>query len=319
MSPPWVHGPQAFVRSSPLRKLAIIMAAGKTSEYVSAVAALEQALGSLGWKNGENLQVDERWSAGSEDDVRSAAREIIASNPDVILGQSAAVIEALQSATRTTPIVFLHVADPAVYGFVSNLARPEGNVTGITNIIPSIGAKWLQLLKEIAPTVTRPTMLVNPDTQPDRGAIFLTPFQSAARSLGLTPIKGEVHDLEGIETSMAGLAKEPGGGVVVIPDAFFASHSTQIVALADRIRLPAVYPYRYYAAQGGLLSYGVNNIDLFVQAGPYIDRILKGAKPSDLPVQQPSRFQLVINMKTAKALNLSVSPSLQATADEVIE
>jgi putative ABC transport system substrate-binding protein len=162
-------------------------------------------------------------------------------------------------------------------------------------------------------------MLVNPDTQPDRGAIFLTPFQGAARSLGLTPIKGEVQDLEGIETSMAGLAKEPGGGVVVIPDAFFASHSTQIVTLADRFRLPAVYPYRYYAAQGGLLSYGVNNVDLFVQAASYIDRLLKSAKPSDLPVQQPSRFQLVINMKTAKALNLSVPPSLQASADEVIE
>jgi putative ABC transport system substrate-binding protein len=315
----WSASVRAQQQPQRIRKLGIIMAAGKTPEYVGSVAALKQALGSLGWKEGENLRIEDRWSAGSEDAARSAAQEVIKSNPDLILGQSATVIEALRSATRTIPIVFLHVADPAVYGFVSNLARPEGNVTGITNIVPSIGAKWLQLLKEIAPAVTRPTMLVNPDTQPDRGAIFLTPFEGAARSLGLTPIKGEVHDLEGIERSMAGLAKEPGGGVVVIPDAFFASHSTQIVALADRFRLPAVYPYRYYAAQGGLLSYGVNNVDLFVQAGPYIDRILKGAKPSDLPVQQPSRFQLVINMKTAKALNLSVSPSLQATADEVIE
>src|SRR6516164_7248542 len=291
-----------------LRRLIVIMAVGKTPEYAAALAALEQALDSLGWKSGENLRIDDRWSAGSEEGARSAAREIVALKPDVILGQSAAVIQALQSTTRTIPIVFLHVADPAVYGFVSNLARPEGNITGITNIVPSIGAKWLQLLKEIAPAVTRPTMLVNPDTQPDRGAIFLAPFQGAARSLGLTPIKGEVHDPEGIETSMAGLAKEPGGGVVVIPDAFFASHSTQIVALAERFRLPAVYPYRYYAAQGGLLSYGVNNVDLFVQAAPYIDRLLKNAKPSDLPVQQPTRFQLVINMKTAKALNLSVPP-----------
>src|SRR6516165_12133943 len=314
----WPHALRAQ-QPNPIRKLAIIMAAGKTPEYVAAVAALEQTLGSAGWKNGENLRIDERWSAGSEDGARSAAQEVIASNPDVILGQSAAVIAALQSATRTTPIVFLHVADPAVYGFVSNLARPEGNITGITNIVPSIGAKWLQLLKAIAPAVTRPTMLVNPDTQPDRGAIFLAPFQGAAQSLGLTQIKGEVQDLEGIEASMAGLAKEPGGGVVVIPDAFFASHSTQIVALADRFHLPAVYPYRYYAAQGGLLSYGVNNVDLFVQAAPYIDRLLKNAKPSDLPVQQPSRFQLVINMKTAKALNLSVPPSLQASADEAIE
>jgi putative tryptophan/tyrosine transport system substrate-binding protein len=161
-------------------------------------------------------------------------------------------------------------------------------------------------------------MLIGP-AQPDRGAVFLIPFEDAARSLGLIPTKGEVHDLQSIETSMAGLAKEPGGGVVVIPDALFASHSTQIVALADRFRLPTVYPYRYYAAQGGLLSYGVNNIDLFAQAGPYVDRILRGAKPSDLPVQQPTRFQFVINIKTAKALNLSVPPSLLATADEVIE
>jgi putative ABC transport system substrate-binding protein len=315
----WSASVRAQQQPQRVRKLGIIMAVGKTPEYVAAAAALEQALGALGWKQGENLRIDERWSAGSEGGARSAAQEITALNPDVIVGQSATVIEALRATTRTTPIVFLHVADPVIYGFVSNLARPEGNVTGITNIVPSIGAKWLQLLKEIAPAVTRATMLVNPDTQPDRGAIFLTPFEGAARSLGLTPIKGEVHDLETIETSMAGLAKEPGGGVVVIPDAFFASHSTQIVALADRFRLPAVYPYRYYAAQGGLLSYGVNNVDLFVQAAPYIDRILKGAKPSDLPVQQPSRFQLVINMKTAKALNLSVPPSLQATADEVIE
>jgi putative ABC transport system substrate-binding protein len=206
-----------------------------------------------------------------------------------------------------------------IYGFVSSLARPDGNVNGITNIIPSIGGKWLQLLKEIAPAVARSALLINPDTQPDRGAIFLNPFEAAAQSLGVTSVKGEVHDLEGIETLMASLAEEPRGGVVVIPDAFFASSSTQIVELAQRFRLPVIYPYRYYAAQGGLLSYGVNNVDLFRQAAPYIDRILRGAKLSDLPVQQPTRFQLVINMRTAKALSLTVPRSLQVSADEVIE
>jgi len=261
----------------------------------------------------------DRWSAGSQEGARAAPQEITALNPDVILGQSAAVVESLVSMTRSIPIVFLHVADPVIYGFVSNLARPEGNVTGITNIVPSIGSKWLQLLKEIAPALTRAALLVNPETQPDRGAIFLNPFEGAARSLGVTSVNGEVHDVLGIETLMAGLATEPRGGVVVIPDAFFASHSTQIVALAERFRLPAVYPYRYYVTQGGLLSYGVNNVDLFRQAAPYVDRILRGAKPSDLPVQQPTRFQLVINMKTAKALNLTVPPSLQASADEAIE
>jgi putative ABC transport system substrate-binding protein len=295
------------------------MAVGKTPEYVAALTSFQQALALLGWKQGDNLRIDDRWSAGSQEAARAAAQEIAALNPDVILGQSAAVVEALLSMTRSIPIVFLHVADPVIYGFVSNLARPEGNVTGITNIVPSIGSKWLQLLKEIAPALTRAALLVNPETQPDGGAIFLNPFEDAARSLGVTSVKSKVHDVKGIETLMAGLATEPGGGVVVIPDAFFASHSTQIVALAERFRLPAVYPYRYYVAQGGLLSYGVNNVDLFRQAAPYVDRILRGAKPSDLPIQQPTRFQLVINMKTAKVLNLTVPQSLQASADEVIE
>jgi putative ABC transport system substrate-binding protein len=242
----------------------------------------------------------------------------LALKPEVILGQSAAVVEALESATATTPIVFLHVADPVSSGFVSNLARPGGNITGITNIEPSIGGKWLQLLKEMAPAVTRAALFVNPDTQPDRGSIFLNPFEAAARSLDVTSANGEVHDLKGIEAVMAGLATGPRGGVVVTPDAFFAGHSTQIVALAERFRVPAVYPYRYYVAQGGLLCYGVNNVDLFRQAAPYVDRILRGAKPADLPVQQPTRFDLVLNLNTAKALGLTVPQSLLLRADEMI-
>ena len=302
-----------------VRRLGIIIAVGKTPEYVAALAAFEQVLGSLGWKQGDNLRIDDRWSAGGPESARSAANEIAALGPDVILGQSAAVLEALLSTTRTIPIVFLHVADPVAYGFVSNLARPGGNVTGITNIEPSIGGKWLQLLKEMAPAVTRAALLVNPDTQPDRGAIFINPFEAAARSLGVTSVKGEVRDLQSIEAVMARLATERRGGVVVAPDAFFASHSTQIVALAERFRLPAVYPYRYYVAQGGLLCYGVNNVDLFRQAAPYVDRILRGAKAADLPIQQPTRFELVINAKTAKALSLTVPPSLLAAAAEVIQ
>jgi putative tryptophan/tyrosine transport system substrate-binding protein len=300
-----------------VRRLGIIIAVGKTPEYVAALAAFEQVLGSLGWKQGDNLRIDDRWSAGSRESAHSAATDIVALNPDVILGQSAAVVEALLSMTRTIPIVFLHVADPVSSGFVLNLARPGGNVTGITNIEPSIGGKWLQLLKEMAPAVTRAALLINPDTQPDRGAIFLDPFEDAARSLGVTPIKGEVRDMHGVEAVAARLAT--GGGVVVTPDAFFAGHSAQIVALAERFRLPAVYPYRYYVAQGGLLCYGVNNVDLFRQAAPYVDRILRGAKPADLPIQQPTRFELVINKKTAKALNLAMPSSLLTGADEVIE
>jgi putative tryptophan/tyrosine transport system substrate-binding protein len=251
-----------------VRRLGIIIAVGKTPEYVAALAAFEQVVGSLGWKQGNNLRIDDRWSAGGPETARSAANEIAALGPDGILGQSAAAVEALLTTTRTIPIDFLHVADPVVYGFVSNLARPGGNVTGITNIEPSIGGKWLQLLKEIAPAVTRAALLVNPDTQPDRGAIFINPFEAATRSMGVTSVKGEVRDLQSIEAVMARLTTEPRGGVVVAPVALFASHSAQIVALAQRFRLPAVYPYRYFVAQGGLLCYGVDNVDLFRQAAP---------------------------------------------------
>jgi putative ABC transport system substrate-binding protein len=233
-------------------------------------------LGSLGWKQGVNLRIDYHWSAGSQENARSAAKEIEAVNPDVILAQSQAVVDALLSTTRSTPIVFVHIADPVASGIVSSLARPGGNVTGITNIEPSIGGKWLQLLKEMEPAVTRAAMLINRDTAPDRAAIFLDPFEAAIRSLGMTSVRGDVHDLRDIETVMAGLATEPRGGIVVSPDPVFSSHSAVIVNLAARFRLPAVYPYRYYVVEGGLLCYGVNNVDLFRQAAPYVDRYCEG-------------------------------------------
>ena len=301
------------------RGLAVVMAVGKTPEYVDAIEAFERTLASLGWKRGQNLRIDERWSAGSDEQARLAAREIAALGPDVILGQSVPVIEALLATTRTTPVVFLHVADPVASGIVSNLARPERNVTGITNIEPSIGGKWLQLLRDIAPELRRAALLVRPHAYADRGAIFRDPFEVAAHSLGVTTAKGDVEDLPAVEAVMAGLASGASSGVVVAPDAFFASHSAEIIALAGRFRLPAIYPYRYYVAEGGLMSYGVNNVDLFRQAAPYIDRILRGAKPGDLPVQQPTRFELIINLKTAKALGLTISPTLRVRADEIME
>jgi putative ABC transport system substrate-binding protein len=301
------------------RRLGIVIAVGKTPEYVAALAAFEEVLGSLGWKQGVNLRIDYHWSAGGQESARSAAQGIEAFKPDVVLAQSQAVVEALISTTRSIPIVFVHIADPVASGIVSSLARPGGNVTGITNIEPSIGGKWLQLLKEIAPTATRAAMLINRDTAPDLAAIFLDPFEAAARSLGMTSEKGDVHDLGDIEAVMTGLATVPRGGIVMSPDAFFASHSTEIIALAAHFQLPAVYPYRYYVAEGGLLSYGVNNVDLFRQAAPYVDRILRGTKPADLPVQQPTRFELVINTRTATLLNLIIPPALSAGASEVIE
>jgi putative ABC transport system substrate-binding protein len=310
--------PLASAAQQPARRLGIIMAGGKTPEYVAAVAALREVLTSLGWR-GDNLMIDERWSSGDQEHARLAASEIVRLRPDVILGQSVAVIDAVQKATQTIPIVFVHVADPVASGIVKSLSHPVGNVTGITNVEPSIGGKWLQLLKEAAPALTQAAMLVHPETQPDRGAIFLRPFEAAAQFLQVTAVSGEVHDLAGIEATLRGLSNAAGGGVVVIPDAFFASHSAEIVALAERLRLPAIYPYRYYVAQGGLLSYGVNNVDLFRQAAPYLDRLLRGAKPADLPVRQPTRFQLTLNMKTAKSLGLTPSPALLARADEIVE
>jgi putative ABC transport system substrate-binding protein len=302
-----------------MRRLGLIMAAGRTPEYVDALADFEELLGSLGWKRGDNLLIEERWSAGSHDDARSAAKEVLALNPDIIVAQSATVVEALLAETSTTPIVFLHVADPVGSGFVASLARPRGNVTGVTNTEPSIGGKWLQLLKEIAPTVRRCAMLANPDTQRDRGALFLDPFETAARSLDVTTVTGEVRDIADVQRVFAELAEEPGGGVVVIPDAFFASHSGELVELVADYRLPAIYPYRYYVQEGGLICYGVNNSDLFRQAAPYVDRILRGTDPGELPVQQPTRFELAINMKTARSLALTVSPMLMVQADEVID
>jgi putative ABC transport system substrate-binding protein len=300
------------------RRLGVVMAAGKTPEYAAAFAAFLRELETLGWKPGENLLVDERWSAAGRERARAAAAEIGALRPDVVLAQSVAVVGALRAAAPSTPIVFVHVPDPVASGFVASLARPGGRITGITNIEPSIGGKWLELLKEVAPGVTRAAMLVNADSPPALGAIFLRPFEAAARSLGVTAVNGEVRGAAGLEPAVAGLAARPGGGLVVMPDGFFANHSAQIVALAGRFRLPAVYPYRYYVAQGGLLCYGVNNVDLFRQAAPYVDRVLRGARPADLPVQQPTRFELVVNANTAKALGLTIPQSILARADEVI-
>jgi putative ABC transport system substrate-binding protein len=310
----------AFGQSQPVprtRRLAVILAAGKTPEYVAALEAFKQALASLGWTPDSGLRFDVRWSGGGKQAAK-AAEEIAALGPDVILGQSSAVIGALLKVTPKTPVVFLHVPDPVASGFTSNLAHPDRNVTGVTNIVPTIGGKWLQLLKEIAPQVNRAALLMNPDAQVGRGALYLDPFRAAARSLGITPVDGSVHDLASIQSVMTGLAKAQTAGVVVTPDPYFASHSAEIVALAGRYRLPVVYPYRYYVAEGGLLCYGVNNIELFKQAAPYVDRILRGASPAELPIQQPTRFELVINMKTATALKLSVPPPLLAATSEVI-
>jgi putative ABC transport system substrate-binding protein len=304
------------------RKLCIVLATKPSAEYESALVAFDQTLASLGWKRDGNLRVEQFWSAGDQgyEHALAVARDVLALNPDVILAQSAVVVSALRSSTQSIPVVFVHVADPVSSGLVSSLARPNGNITGVTNTVPSLGGKWLQILTDMVPGLGRAAMLVFPERQqPDR-AFFLNPFEEAARSLAVKTVKGEVTDIRGIESVFEGLAQSgPPGAVVVTPHASFANYSREIVALADRFQIPTSYPYRYYAAQGGLMSYGVNNLDLFKQAAPYVDRILRGAKPNDLPVQQPTRFDLIINMKTAKALRLTILAGLLASAEEVID
>jgi len=314
--------PQTALTQGSQRRLCIVLATKPSAEYEDAVVALDQTLDSLGWTRGANLQVDQFWSAGDQDyeHALEVAKIVLASKPDVILAQSVVVVRALRSITRTTPIVFVHVADPVSSGVVSNIAEPDGNITGVTNTFPSLGGKWLQILKDMVPGLRRAAMLVYPETQqPDR-SFFLKSFEEAARSLDVSIVAGEVRDLQEIQAVFANLAGAGTPGAVVLsPHSSFANNREELIALAARFKVPTCYPYRYYAGLGGLMSYGVNNVDLFRQAAPYLDRILRGAKPHDLPVQQPTRFDLVINNKTAKALNLLIPAPLLASAQEVIE
>jgi len=284
------------------------------------LAAFRKGLDELEWRDGRNVQIDYRRAAGDADRLRAFAKELVARQPDVIFAVTTPAVAALLAVTRTLPIVFAQVSDPVGSGFVASLARPGGKVTGFTNINieSSIGGKWLQLVKQIAPAVRRVAMIYNPPTSPF-ARYYLRPFEAAGPAYGVQASAAAVDSDVDIENALAALAREPGGGFVVLPDTFTGMHRDQIVALAARYRLPAVYPFRWFAEIGGLLSYGIDSDDMFRRAASYVDRILKGEKPADLPVQAPTKFELVINLKTAKALGLEVPPTLLALADEVIE
>jgi putative tryptophan/tyrosine transport system substrate-binding protein len=282
--------------------------------------AFRKGLDESGWHHGRNVQIDYRWAAGDADRLQAFAKELVALQPDVILAVTTPAVAALLRETRTLPIVFAQVSDPVGSGFVASLARPGANVTGFTNINieSSIGGKWLQLVKEIAPAVRRVAMIYNPPTSPFAG-YYLRPFEAAGPTYGVQASAVAVHGEADIEKAIDALAREPGGGFVVLPDTFTGIHRDRIVSLAARYRLPAVYPFRWFVEIGGLLSYGIDSNDMFRRAASYVDRILKGAKPADLPVQAPTKYELVINLKTAKALGLTVPDKLLAIADEVIE
>jgi ABC-type uncharacterized transport system substrate-binding protein len=282
------------------------------------VAALLQGLQQAGWEVGRNLRIELRWSGANPRDVRKHAGELAALAPDVIVANGSAATGPLLEKTRSVLIVFAIVPDPVGAGYVDSLARPGGNATGFTTFEYGIGGKWLELLKEVAPRATRLAFLFNPATAP-YARYYLEPFKAAAASLGIEPIAAPVRDTVELETVIAAHAREPNGGLIVMPDAFTNSHREDITSLAARHRLPAVYPFRSFAAADGLLSYGNEQIDNFRRAAIYADRILRGAKPSELPVQGPVKFVLSINLKTAKALDLDVPFLLQQRADEVIE
>jgi putative ABC transport system substrate-binding protein len=282
-------------------------------------AAFQEGLQNLGWTAGRNTQIDTRWATPDDaESMRRFAKELVALQPDLILSSTTPTTSALLQQTHTIPIVFAIVADPIGSGFVANFARPGGTVTGFIFTEPTMAGKWLELLKEIAPRITRAAMLFNP-TSATYAEYWLKPFKAAAPSFAVEAIAAPVRDRSELETVIAAQAREPNGGLIVMPDSFTDAHRVEITSLAARYRLPAVYPFRFFAEVGGLLSYGVDRTDNFRRAAAYVDRILKGEKPAELPVQAPTKYELVINLKTAKALGLEIPPKLLALADQVIE
>jgi len=298
-----------------MRRIGVLMPFAKDNpEGQARTAAFLQELQKLGWTEGRNLQIEYR---GDTDDLRKAATELVTSSPDVILGNGTPAVAALQQATRTVPIVFASVADPVSGGFVASLAKPGGNITGFTNVDYGIGAKYVELLKEIAPHVTRVGVIRDPTSTASIGQFAA--IQSAAQSFGLevSPLGG--RDARDIEQTVTEFARGSNCGLISVATPLTSNNRALIVALAARQRLPAVYPFRSFVDDGGLISYGPDSVDPFRQAAGYVDRILKGEKPADLPVQSATKFELVINLKTAKSLGLTVPSSLLSRADEIIE
>ena len=303
-----------------MRRIGVLMSFAQSDPEAQAwVASFRDGLQKLGWTEGGNVRIDTRWTTPDDAElIQRLAKELVSLQPDVILSHSTPTTATLLQQTRTIPIIFASVVDPVGSGFVASLPRPGGNVTGFTLMEPTMGGKWLELLKEIAPRIKRVAFLYNPKTAPF-AEYWLTPFKAAAASFAVEAIRSPVHDAAELESVVAALAREPNSGLIVMPEGFMSAHRLVITSLAARHRLPAVYAYRWFTELGGLLSYGSDFADNWRRAASYADRILKGAKPSELPVQAPVKFVLTINLKTAKALGLDVPLQLQQRADEVIE
>jgi len=304
-------------QSGGMRLIGVLMGVESGPDARSRVAAFRQALRQAGWIGGRNVRIDIVWGAGDAEHVRADAADLLKKSPDVILANGPVPTLELQKTARNTPVVFVQVPDPVDLGVVKNIARPDGNITGFTHFEMAFAGKWLEALKEIAPR-TRRVMFMSLAGHPAWPG-FLRTISASAPSFEVEIVPGPVSNAADIEHTIEAFAREPNGGLIVSPSPIATQHSTLIIGLAARHRIPATYPFRFYAADGGLMSFGIDSADLFRRAASYVDRILRGEKPSELPVQAPVKFELVINLKTAKAVGLDVPPTLLARADEVIE
>jgi ABC-type uncharacterized transport system substrate-binding protein len=298
------------------RRVGVLMG-GTYEDGVEAINAFRKALAALGWTEGINVQIDERWAAGESDALRMQAIELVSLKPDVILARGNRALTALQRATSTIPMVFVGLSDPVGIGFVTSMARPGGLITGFTTYEVTLVGKLLELLKEIAPNVKNVALMHHPENA--SAAVYIRALESAAPSVGVKPIAAPVRTPEDIESFIAGFAREPNGGLIAAPDVYLTSHFSQIKHLAESNRLPVVYPYAYSSRDGGLLSYGADLKDLFRRVADYVNRILRGEKPGELPIQAPTKFELIVNLKAAKAIGLAIPESFLFRADEVIE
>jgi putative ABC transport system substrate-binding protein len=304
-------------QSDRVRRIGVLMPLVENDEQKRRFSRFTQALADLGWTDGRSVRIDLRWGSGDANRVRALAQELVGLQPDIIVTGGLPASVAVRRETPTIPIVFVNVADPVASGIVARLDRPGGNITGFAINEATLGGKWFELLSEIVPGLKRAAIMFNPDL--GAAAPYMPPLETAARSLKVVPIMAPIHSDVEIEKTIYDLGREPGGGLVVMPDAFTDVHRVPIISAAARNNVPAVYWHSVFARDGGLLSYGGGGADTFRRAATYVDRILRGAKPGDLPVQFPTKFEMVINLKTAKALGLTVPQSILLRADEVIE
>jgi putative ABC transport system substrate-binding protein len=301
-----------------VRRISVLMSFDENDpEGKRRYSAFTQALADLGWTDGRNVRMDLRWPGADINRIRALAQQLVGQQPDIILAGGTPATAALQRETQTIPIIFANVGDPVASGIVPRLNQPGANITGFANLEASLGGKWLELLSEIAPGLKRAAVMFNPDTAP--ASAYMPSFETAARSLKIAPIIVPVHSNVEIETAIIALSREPGGGLVIIPDVFTNAHRVPIISAAARNNVLAVYALSECARDRGLLSYGPDQVDNWRRAASYVDRILRGEKPGDLPVQLPVKYEMAVNFKTAKALGLEVPLSIMLRADEVIE